>query len=105
MSMNFNIYKGRVTKHSNGDHFNCWQTPTSITEMIMASWDGTVVWELTGKKALHSIEIYKLWIKGKASGVYESNEQLEERRKEIENHLKELDAFLGDKKNIRTVMI
>lgn len=103
MSMNFNIYKGKPTKHC--DKFNCWQTPTVITEMIMVQPDGSVAWELTGKKALHSIEIYKRWVMGKTNGVWNSTEELNEMRNTIIDHLEELEEFLGDKKNVRTIMM
>jgi hypothetical protein len=75
------------------------QTPTHVTDMCMVQADGTVAWELTGKKAKHALWIYIKWLEGYQNS-YASSEEANENWKLICAERKSVEKAMKSKKLI-----
>ena len=63
------------------------QTPTQITNMCLVQPDGTISWEVTGKKARHALWIYIQWLYGTLNGMYENVGDAEFARENVEKQV------------------
>lgn len=93
MSMNLHL---RI----NGEKIDLRQTPSQITFMCVAQPDGTLLYELTGKKARHAMRIYMQWVKHSTNGVWKSHEDLEAAHEAVKTHLEYLEELLNNAKKI-----
>lgn len=84
MSMNLNC------KGLKNEAIELWQTPTTISNICYSNNDG-------GWKGV--LYRYKEWVKGHLNGSWKSEEDLENMRASVSEHLKDLDAAV--KKNKR----
>lgn len=76
------------------------QTPTQITNMCMVQADGTVPWELSGKKAKRALWIYIKWLEGSQNGSYDSVEDADKNRKDICAEIKTVEKAMADAKKL-----
>ena len=80
------------------------QTPTQITDMCMVQADGTIPWELTGKKAKHALWIYIKWLEGQ-NGNYASVEDADEHWNDICVERKSVEKAMDAKKLIVSTIL
>ena len=85
--------------HCNAFEMN--QTPTYITWMCLVQPDGSIPSYLSGKKALHSVQVYKEWIKSRVNGTWPNYEDLQSVKEFVEYHLKLVDDSLKNVKRLK----
>lgn len=85
----------------NCNAFEMIQTPTQITMMCLVQSDGSFPTELTGKKALHAVQIYKQWVAYRTNGVWQDNEREIFKDDWIKEHLTAVNKAVKNSKKIR----
>lgn len=73
-----------------------WQTPSQITDMCMTQADGTIAFELTGKKAKHALYIYRSWVQGSTDGVYHTKEDADYSQAMAKGEIMDIDHIIND---------
>jgi hypothetical protein len=87
-----------------GRQFELRQTPTSVTRMCLVDAEGCCSTR-TGNKAKRAIQIYKQWLLGTLNGVWFTQEELDDARNSVNDHLNELLTDMARAKIIEAYMI
>lgn len=84
MSMNLNL-------SIEGQHYDLYQTPTFISEILMTTDDGNYRWMVRGKRAQGVLQRYVLWAKGRVGREhYSNNRDWEANRELVNEHIEKL---------------
>ena len=94
MSMNLNA-------KTNDDKISLWQTPTTISYIILPP---TMYSEVSGQQAKEALIRYIEWVKGTANGPWDSIAELQNYTKLIKEHIKYITSFLNDPSLVVYVM-
>lgn len=86
MSMNLNA-------KTNADKISLWQTPTTISYIILPP---TMYSEVSGQQAIEALIRYIEWVKGTANGTWDSTTELQSHTKRIKEHIKYITPYLND---------
>ena|ERR1017187_10425465 len=84
------------------------QTPTQITNMCVVQPDGTLLVELTGKKAKHALRIYIEWVAGSLNGLYQTEKEIDEyneRSFSLNKHIHEINKVINSKKKLEVYVL
>lgn len=92
MSMNLVAYDGKKK-------LDLLQTPTQITYTIM----GSNV-ELRRSKATEALDRYCQWVKHSLNSIWHSEEEYQNQRELVNNHLKEIEPHLKSRKLVIMVL-
>ena len=93
MSMNLHL-------KINGQEYDLWQTPTSITYMCMVNDEGKYEFGLEGQKAKRSLQIYKVWVESSRNGVWTDDAAYEFQKDRVKYHLKPIIKALKEDEEI-----
>lgn len=98
MSMNLHCKSG-------GQGIPLRQTPTQITYMCMVQPNGDIPFELTGKRAKHSLQIYIQWIQGSLNRVYNTIEDSNIAREYVNEEINNLRKILNSRKKLEVYVM
>jgi len=83
-----------------GKEFPLWDMPKYIMLMCMIADDSAIHYRLTGEKARAAIARYVEWVKGHLEDMYEDDEEYENLKKLVEEHVDKLEEALEEERDM-----